>query len=256
MRDSFGRRGAFIAVAVTAAACAVVFSAAEPAASATRHGALRAASAPNHRLSNSSSSNWSGYAVTGGRYTSVSASWVQPAVNCSVTPTGYSSFWVGLDGDTTSTVEQTGSEADCSSGTAKYSSWYEMYPKFPTNYSNPVKPGDNFSASVTTNGSGSGSFTLTLTDTTAGWSHTTTARLKSAKLGSAEVIAEAPSSSGGVLPLADFGSAGFSSAKANGSSFFGQSGLDQINMVSGSTTKAQTSTISSSGAFSVTWQHS
>ena len=29
-------------------------------------------------------------------------------------------FWVGLDGDTTNTVEQTGTEADCSSGTAVY----------------------------------------------------------------------------------------------------------------------------------------
>jgi hypothetical protein len=254
MRVSFGRRGAFTAVAVTVAACAVAFSAATPAATAAHHGVLRVASAPNHKLSNSTSTNWSGYAVTGGRYTSVSASWVQPAVNCSATPTGYSSFWVGLDGDTTSTVEQTGSEADCSSGTAKYSSWYEMYPKFPTNYKDTVEPGDNFSASVTTNGSGS--FSLTLTDSSEGWSHTTSARLKSAKLGSAEVIAEAPSSSGGVLPLADFSSVGFSSAKANGTSFYGQSGLDQINMVSSGTTKAQTTTMTSSGGFSVNWQHS
>jgi hypothetical protein len=77
--------------------------------------------APNHKVSHSTSTNWSGYAVTGGRYTSVSASWTQPAVNCSVTPTGWSSFWVGLDGDTSNTVEQTGTEADCSSGPALYS---------------------------------------------------------------------------------------------------------------------------------------
>jgi len=253
MHLSFRRRIALGVVVTAAAACAVVFASGTRAATSVRHG-LRVSSGPMHRLSNSSSSNWSGYAVTGGRYTSVSASWVQPAVNCSVTPTGWSSFWVGLDGDTTSTVEQTGTEADCSSGTAVYSSWYEMYPKFPKNYSDTVRPGDNFTASVTTDGRGN--FTLTLSNTTRGWSHTTSARLKSAKLGSAEVIAEAPSSSGGVLPLADFGTAAFSGAKANGTSFANLSGLDSINMVSGTTTKASTGSISSSGGFSVTWKHS
>src|SRR5262245_34845971 len=71
--------------------------------------------APNHRIAHSTSTNWSGYAVSGfGPYQSVSSSWRQPAVDCSKTPTAWSAFWVGLDGDTTNTVEQTGSEADCS----------------------------------------------------------------------------------------------------------------------------------------------
>jgi hypothetical protein len=129
-----------------------------------------------------------------------------------------------------------------------------MYPKFPTNYSNPVKPGDVFTASVTTDGKGG--FTLTLSDPKENWSHTTQARLKSAKLGSAEVIAEAPSSSGGVLPLSDFGTVNFSGSTANNTSFANLSGLDAINMASGSTLKASTGSISSSGDFSVTWQHS
>ena len=253
MRLSFGRRAVLGVAVATGAVCAMVFASATTAGTSVQHGS-RLASARDHKLTNSTSTNWAGYAVTGSRYTSVSASWVQPAVNCSMTPTGWSSFWVGLDGDTTNTVEQTGSEADCSSGKAVYSAWYEMYPKFPTNYSNTVKAGDHFSASVTTDGRGR--FSLTLTDATQGWSHTAQARLKSAKLGSAEVIAEAPSSSGGVLPLADFGTAAFSSAKANGTSFASLSGRDAINMVSGSTTKASTGSISSSGGFSVTWKHS
>jgi hypothetical protein len=253
MRVSFGRLAALGAIAVIAAVGASVFAAATPASSTARQDVLRFASAPNHKVSNSSSTNWAGYAVTGSTYTSVSAAWVQPAVNCSVTPTGWSSFWVGLDGDTTNTVEQTGTEADCSSGTAVYSAWYEMYPKFPKTYSDTVMPGDHFSASVTTDGRGN--FTLTLSDTTRGWSHATKAKLRNAKLGSAEVIAEAPSSSGGVLPLADFGTVGFTSATANGTLFNNLSGLDKINMVSGTTTKATTSTINSSGNFSVTWNH-
>ncbi len=120
--------------------------------------AAATAFAPNHRVANSTSTNWSGYAATATRFTSISATWTQPTATCGSTTT-YSSFWVGLDGDTSNTVEQTGSEADCSSGSPVYTSWYEMYPKFPVYYSNPVRPGDVFHGSVTTNGSGS--FTLT-----------------------------------------------------------------------------------------------
>jgi hypothetical protein len=222
-------------------------------------GAPRRHSAPNHKISHSTSSNWSGYAVSGhGPYTSVSSTWTQPAVDCAKTPTGYSAFWVGLDGDTTSTVEQTGTEADCSSGTPVYYAWYEMYPKFPVNYANTVVAGDSFTASVTY--VGSGQFRLTLSDQTHPWSQTTYARLKSAKLGSAEVIAEAPSGSGGVLPLADFVTLPFASATANGatlSSTPGSStpGLDPITMASSSgTVKAAPSGISA-GGFSDTWYH-
>jgi hypothetical protein len=235
--------GAFVGVLAIAAALSATAGGTTPG---LRHGG------PVHMRTNSTSTNWSGYAVTGGRFTSVSSSWTQPAASCS--GTAYSSFWVGLDGDTSGTVEQTGTDADCSGSTPKYYAWYEMYPKFPTNYSNPVKPGDKMSASVTTNGSGS--FTLTISDSTQGWTRTTTARLKSAKLASAEVIAEAPSSSGGVLPLANFGTVGFTSSKANGALLTSSTrGIDAITMQSGSTVKAQPSSISS-GSFSVQWKHS
>jgi hypothetical protein len=237
-------------VCIAAGATVAVALAAAPAGQA----AVRVGARPDHRIGHSASSNWAGYAVAGGRYTAVSARWTQPAVNCSVTPTGWSSFWVGIDGDTSNTVEQTGTEADCSSGRAVYSAWYEMYPKYPKNYSNRVAAGDHFTASVTTNGSGS--FSLTLSDTTQGWSHTTTARSRQARLASAEVIAEAPSSSSGVLPLSDFGSVGFSSATVNGALLTSSTpGLDPITMESGSTVKAQPSGVSN-GSFSVTWKHS
>lgn len=210
-------------------------------------------SAPNHKIDHSASTNWSGYAVSGnGQYTSVSANWTQPAVDCNATPKGWSSFWVGLDGDTTNTVEQTGTEADCSNGSPVYSAWYEMYPKYPVTYRNPVSAGDQMSASVTS--STGGSFRLTLSDTTKGWTQTTSQRLKSAKLGSAEVIAEAPTGSGGVLPLADFGTAQFSIAKVNGALLTSSTpGLDPITMASGTTSKAVVSSLSS-GAFTDTWQ--
>ncbi|HEY7009922.1 MAG TPA: G1 family glutamic endopeptidase [Jatrophihabitantaceae bacterium] len=210
------------------------------------------AHAPSSRHSNGTSSNWSGYAVTGGTYRTVTASWVQAAVTCS--GTAYSSFWVGIDGDTSGTVEQTGTEADCRGTRPVYSSWYEMYPKYPVNYPDPVAPGDHLTSSVTTNGNGT--FTLTLTNSTKGWTESVTKRLKRAQLASAEVIAEAPSSSSGVLPLANFGTAGFSATKVNGSTLTNSTaGIDAITMQSGSTVKAKPSGISN-GAFSVTWKHS
>jgi Peptidase A4 family len=233
--------GAFMGVLAIAAAL-----------SATAGGATSSMQqARNHRISKSTSTNWSGYAVTGGRYTQVSSSWTVPSVSCS--GTAYSSFWVGLDGDTSNTVEQTGTDSDCSGSTPQYYAWYEMYPKFPVNFNNPVHAGDKMAASVTTNGSGS--FTLTISDGTS-WSKTVTARLKSAKLSSAEVIAEAPSSSGGVLPLANFGAVSFTNAKANNALLTSSTpGIDPITMQSGSTVKAAPGGISS-GSFSVTWHHS
>jgi Peptidase A4 family len=227
-------------------AAAVALSATGGAASSVRHGRM-------HRITNSTSTNWSGYAVTGSRYTSITASWTEPTVSCTGA-TAYSSFWVGLDGDTSNTVEQTGADADCSGSTPQYYAWYEMYPKYPVNLRQPVSPKDNLTATVTTDGRGG--FTLTISDTTKGWTNTTTARLKSAKLASAEVIAEAPSSSGGVLPLANFGTVNFSGAKANGATLTSSTpGIDPITMQSGSTVKAQPSSISN-GSFSVTWKHS
>ncbi|MBD0739151.1 G1 family glutamic endopeptidase [Streptomyces sp. CBMA29] len=207
---------------------------------------------PNSRIVHSTSSNWAGYAATGSTFTSVSASWVQPSVTCT-SATTYSSFWIGLDGDGSNSVEQTGTEADCSGGRAVYSSWYEMYPAYPVNYSNAVSPGDHFTSTVSTNGSGS--FTLTLSDTTKNWTKTTTKTLQGASLASAEIIAEAPSSSTGVLPLAHFSTASFTNATANGQAI-GNYGPDKINMASGSTTKATTSALSGGNAFSVTWNHS
>src|SRR5207245_757223 len=94
----------------------------------------------------------------------------------------------------------------------------------------------------TTNGSGG--FTLNISDSTQGWSKSISARLKSAKLASAEVIAEAPSSSQGVLPLANFGTVGFTGASANGALLTSSTPhIDPITMQSGSTVKAQPSSI-------------
>jgi hypothetical protein len=198
------------------------------------------------------STNWSGYAAAGGTYKSVSATWNEPTGTCSGSAK-YSSFWVGLDGYNSSTVEQTGSEVDCSGSTPQYYSWYEMYPAYPVNFSNPVSPGDQFYGSVTFNGSSS--YTLVLKDTTKGWSHTITASLSGAANSSAEVIAEAPccTASGGILPLAHFSPVTFKSATVNSSAIGNFSPTQIIMADSAGRDKDSVSSLSTSNSFKVTW---
>jgi Peptidase A4 family len=202
------------------------------------------------------SENWAGYTSAGnpGTFTSVSASWAQPAVTCTATDT-FSSFWVGLDGDGTNSVEQTGTEADCNGGAAAYQGWFEMFPQAPVFYDNPVQPGDAMSASVVANGSGA--FTLTLTDSTQGWTQATSQTSDTAQLGSAEVIAEAPSDgTGAVLPLSNFGTVSFTNATVDNTAM-GNENPGALTMVSaGDVTEATPSALTGGNAFTVTWDSS
>jgi len=204
--------------------------------------------APSHQAD---SMNWSGYAATTGTYTSVSASWTEPSGMCG-RGSQYSSFWVGLDGYSSGTVEQTGSDTDCSRGRAVYYAWYEMYPDPSVTYSETVQPGDQFNAAVTYRGSNT--FSLFIQDTTQGWSHTAIGTMAGAARSSAEVIVEAPccSFSGSILPLADFGTVDVTGAMANGAALGHAGGLTQILMAA----RNGRDTISSLRAgenFSATW---
>ena len=109
--------------------------------------------------------NWSGAVTTGSGFGSVSSSWTEPSVRCNST-NDLMAPWVGIDGYGSSSVEQTGVATDCSTGSAEYAGWYEMYPAAPVYYDNPVAAGDSMSASVSRSGS---TYTLVLTDNTQGW---------------------------------------------------------------------------------------
>jgi len=201
------------------------------------------------------STNWSGYAVTGsnGEYSSVSASWTQPKATCTSRTDEYAAFWVGLDGYSSDSVEQTGSDSDCDGRTPSYYGWYEMYPADPVNFSNTVEPGDSMSASVTF--SGTETYTLVLKDNTRGWTQTVTKNETGLDRSSAEVITEAPccTNSGGILPLSDFGTINYTGSTDNGSSMGTQSPVQIIMIDNSGNDKDSTSSISSSGAFSNTW---
>ena len=146
---------------------------------------------------------WAGYAVTGRDFTSAKGSWIVPPVDCSASTTDeHSSFWVGIDGYYSNTIEQAGTVSNCIEGAAVYYAWYEFYPDISYRVMT-VNPGDRIKAGVEY--SGTGEFTVTIADITTGEHYTTRATVEGAQRTSAEWIVEAPS--WGMSPLTNFGTA-------------------------------------------------
>jgi hypothetical protein len=184
------------------------------------------------------SNNWAGYELayfqTGQRYARVRMSWVVPAVSYgpstdSTASAQYSASWVGIGGfcensvcfRADKTLIQLGTEQDVApDGTTQYYAWYEMLPQpenpLPARYG--VGPGDVMIASLVCVRQCSAAtqiWQLTMTDQTRAWTWSRRVRYGSSML-SAEWIEEAPYD-GGILPLADFGAAGFAATSgANG----------------------------------------
>jgi Peptidase A4 family len=151
--------------------------------------------------------NWSGYAdvaSTDGTFTKVSGKWTTPAVTCTDEDT-ITSEWVGLDGYGSATVEQDGTIGWCFEDVPTYFTWYEMYPAGTIEVGTSLEPGDVITASVVA--TATGHYTLKLTDATntanSFTEHATCAITTCLDL-SAEWIAERPSFSIGIAPLADF----------------------------------------------------
>lgn len=222
------------------------------------------------KMSSTSSANWAGWAVTGpkGSVTDVKGSWVVPKVTgCTAGTHSYSSFWVGIDGYSSNSVEQTGTDSDCNGATPQYYAWYEFYPK-PSHLVSglAISVGDVISAEVSFSG---GKFTTKITDTTTGHSFSTSASVRAQRT-SAEWIAEAPSSTSGILPLANFGTVSFGldnthvastdTATVSGTSsgignFSTAVSIDMVGVHNSSLVKASTSALSTDQtSFSVTWK--
>ncbi|MCL5257392.1 MAG: G1 family endopeptidase [Chloroflexi bacterium] len=222
---------------------------------------------PRVALRAGTSLNWAGYVVQTsftkpqkGSVSEVHGQWTVPAVTSSASSAGYSATWLGIDGNSSNTVEQIGTEQDFINGQARYYAWYEMYPKASNTITYTVQAGDVMSATVKY--VGNGQFLLAIDDMNSqhGWSFQTTQTLRQARRQSAEWIVEAPFS-GGTLPLADFGTNTFTNA---GVTINGQSGTisssswanQPITMTTRSgTVKAYPSDLNSSGdSFTVTWE--
>lgn len=238
----------------------------QPAIHVRQHGPMKLIGIPHP--GSVTTSNWSGYAVRGTGFTKARGSWTVPKAKCGSDPDSYAAFWVGIDGYSSNTVEQIGTDSDCSGTTPVYYAWYEFYPNPAQQIGSMlIYPGDTMSATVSYNGT---RFELKITDHTTAKTVSVLGR-HSAKRSSAEWIAEAPAdSSGNILPLADFTKVGMGDEYteildtnwATDSSVMGPisdfgSSMEKITMVtSGGTTKAKPSLLASDGAtFDVTWKH-
>ena len=166
----------------------------------------------DHGNGTAGSSNWSGYVLLGSSFKWVTGSWIVPAADCTgVLGNKFAAFWVGLDGYTSTTVEQIGILTNCAGKHPYYYAWYEFYPQGSIIVTTvPIQPGDHISASVIYY-SYSDKFALTIKDSTTGQYFSTAAAVSGAIRSSAEWIAEAPccTSTGGILPLTDFGTVTF-----------------------------------------------
>jgi hypothetical protein len=167
------------------------------------------------------SSNWAGYAIhhSGLRFRTVVGSWTQPMATCTGARATYSSVWVGIGGYsvTSPALEQIGTELDCTAtGRAVSDAWYELVPAASHTTSLIVRPGDRMQASVAVTGN---QVKLQINDLTRRRSFIKTLHATVLDTTSAEWIVEAPSacttaSDCQTLPLADFGSAALTGARA------------------------------------------
>jgi hypothetical protein len=209
--------------------------------------------------------NWAGYAdvsSTHGHFTKVSGAWTVPSVTCTAEDR-ITSDWVGLDGFSSSTVEQDGTVSQCFEGRALYYSWYEMYPAGTIAVGTTVRPGDKIRASVSRSGS---SYTLALTDsphTANSFSKHATCATTTCLDTSAEWIAERPAYSIGIVPEAQFATVPFSAASETAagrtSTISGYSGTNYaITTIdaTGSYDIASVSGLTGGNAFKASWKNS
>jgi hypothetical protein len=229
------------------------------------------------------SHNWSGYAATAptptaDTVTTVTGTWTVPTVTG--TESSLSAVWVGMDGfldngdQDTNSVEQLGTMQALTiisvtrghkttvSTVSSYFAWVEMWPAptvvlSQTTY--PVEPGDTITASVTYSES-EGAFVRAMTSSR-GWTYMDVVSWAVPERMTAEWVVEAPSTSGMVDPLADFGTVTFTDCSATINGITGpisDFNWDAITMLttSGAAVRAVPSGLSGDGSgFSVTWKH-
>lgn len=182
--------------------------------------------------------NWSGFVAFTGTSTApnptyhsvtkVSGFWTIPTLTANPAGDTFSSAWVGIDGYTSSSVEQIGTEHDVINGVPQYYAWFELYPAASQIIEGfPVNAGDLIETRVIYKGkdcNGNDIFRLTIKNHTEKVMFSTNQHTTPgypAHLSSAEWIVEAPAFSdprigclnAALLPLTNFGT--FSFLKCN-----------------------------------------
>jgi hypothetical protein len=179
---------------------------------------------PQVTPSQDTSHNWSGYAATGGKFSSVTGTWTIPQVDSNGEP-GVGATWVGIGGVNSRDLIQAGTqETDGGSGRVRYSAWVETLPQVSQPVPFAIRPGD--SVTVTIAEQSANNWSIDFKNNTTGKTYHTSKRYTSSH-SSAEWVVEAPSSVGGILPLDNFGNVSFDEASAtlNGQS----ANLSQMN---------------------------
>jgi uncharacterized repeat protein (TIGR02543 family) len=194
------------------------------------------------------STNWAGYVVpsSSALITDAQGDWIVPTLNCTDTPNGQSSIWVGIGGEQWATggssgsLLQTGTNDICVNGVQQDSAWWEVVPATPnyeqgfTNF--PVSPGDVMQAAVFHEISGAWATRLTdvntglsaymvtgaswgvgLTSATTYTPQGSAALINYAGAYTAEWIVEAPTNSTtlGLYPIASFDPVTFTNLRAS-----------------------------------------
>lgn len=230
------------------------------------------------------SSNWSGYSKsTTSNFTYASGSWTVPALNCSVTPNGNVSTWVGIGvgGSTSDPILQAGVDNNCSNGTQQNYSWWEIYPGSSVDnqvfIGMPISSGDKIVTTISQNQT-TKQWIATVQDQTNGlegvmqtggtWSVDTIsngAPIAGAPVGDASSVSypggwvadwiiEAPQTSAGkMFTLADYGTETLTGL-ATSQSLFNMSGTNSIEMNQGGVV-VSTPSLFANGSFTATYSN-
>ncbi len=163
--------------------------------------------------------DWAGYAVKSNILiqqpiiTMVNGSWTIPTVQVSQIDT-FSAVWIGIGGESDSTLIQCGTEQDSLGGNAKYSVWYEMLPENSVTIKDfTVSPGDVFMATISLVSSSSENWQIDIADVTNGQRYSQVFAYNSSRL-TAEWIVERPTVNNRLSNLANFDSVTFKDAHA------------------------------------------
>jgi hypothetical protein len=195
----------------------------------------------------SSSSNWSGYAASGGTFTSVTGTWNVPTVSASAS--GADATWVGIGGLVSRDLIQAGTQAMVDGSGVTYSAWIEMLPQSSREVPLSVSAGDSVTVSITQQSGDD--WLIAMKNNTTGGTYNVTVQYSSSN-SSAEWVQEAPSVGRGLVSLDQFGTVQFSKASAvrDGKTMsLAAVGAKAITMINGQGQAiAQPSTVSSDGS--------
>jgi hypothetical protein len=173
---------------------------------------IQPAQISTNNLTGLDSENWAGYIVetnfnqpSENSVDEISAYWNISGVDCfSFSKDYFSSFWIGIDGFSSRSISQIGTDSDCLLQAPIYYAWYEIYPQPPVLLNMTIHPKDQIFAEVKY--IGGSNFQLTIKNLNTKESFSTIQEDSDAKRFSAEIIAEAPYlSDKSIARLSEFG---------------------------------------------------